>query len=230
MSLYSNYRLNDITIKLDRARFYPLDVMVSGVTGAGKSSTLNALFQRKLAQVGAGVEPETMEIDNYLMNERIRLWDTPGLGDGIVKDKIHSKKIITTLQKAYQHNDGLFGYVDLALIILDGSTREMGTTYRLLNEVLLPHISADRVMVVINQADVAMKGRHWCLKKNCPDPVLYEFLTEKALSIQQRILETSNLLISSPIFYSAEKQYNINGLFDFIIDHIPTQRRTLNLG
>lgn len=80
MSQYSHYRLDEITQKLNRARFYPLDVMVTGVTGAGKSSTLNALFQREVANVGTGCDPETMAVNHYQMNERVRLWDTPGWG------------------------------------------------------------------------------------------------------------------------------------------------------
>ena len=67
MSQYSHYRLDEITQKLNRARFYPLDVMVTGVTGAGKSSTLNALFQREVANVGTGCDPEnTKEVQATL--------------------------------------------------------------------------------------------------------------------------------------------------------------------
>lgn len=224
---YQNYRLDDISNRLNQARFHPLDVMITGVTGAGKSSTLNALFQRNVAKVGMGVEPETMAIDSYLMNDRIRLWDTPGLGDGIARDKIHAKKMIDLLAKTYHHDDGSFGFVDLALVVLDGGGRDMGTTYELLNQVLLPNIAPDRVMVVINQADIAMKGRNWCGQTNRPETTLQNFLADKALSIQQRVLEATGLQIKRPIFYSAEKRYNLNGFFDFIIEHIPAQRRTI---
>lgn len=43
----------------------PLDVMITGVTGAGKSTTLNTIFQKTVAKVGDGAAPETMELDAY---------------------------------------------------------------------------------------------------------------------------------------------------------------------
>ncbi len=95
--MYKNYRLQDIEKNLDLMGIRPLDVMVTGVTGAGKSTTLNTLFQKEVAKVGKGVEPETMELDSYSLSNYFRLWDTPGLGDGVQKDKEHSKKLIDLL-------------------------------------------------------------------------------------------------------------------------------------
>lgn len=49
---------------------YPLDVIITGVTRAGKSTTLNAFFQKTVAKVGDGVDPETMELDSYMLDEQ----------------------------------------------------------------------------------------------------------------------------------------------------------------
>lgn len=65
------YRINDIDRNLKIARFNPLDVLVIGGTGAGKSSTLNAMFEREISKVGRGCDPETMEISSYKLNENL---------------------------------------------------------------------------------------------------------------------------------------------------------------
>lgn len=229
MREYINYRTGDIDSKLRIARFRPLDVMVTGVTGAGKSTTLNSFFQKQVAKVGDGVAPETMELTSYQLNDVFRLWDTPGLGDGVEADKIHSKRLIDLLYKTYSLDNKTYGFIDMVVVIIEGSNRDMGTTYRLLNEVIVPNIQGDRILVVINQADVAMKGRNWDSNYNLPNETLKNFLEEKAVSIQKRVKEATGVSIRKPIYYSAENNYNIEKLFDFIIDNMPLQRRDLIL-
>lgn len=219
------YRTNDILSNLNRIKIRPLDVMVTGVTGAGKSTTLNAFFQSKVTKVADGVDPETMELDAYALNDYFRLWDTPGLGDGVHIDQIHKKKMIDLLYKTYSANDNTYGFIDMVLVIIEGANRDMGTTYTLLNEVIVPNIQRDRILVVINQADVAMKGRHWNHTTNTPDASLITFLDEQACSIQKRVREATGVSILKPVYYSAEYGWNIQVLFDFIIDHMPKERR-----
>lgn len=198
------YRKNDIDNNLVNAGFRPLDLMVTGVTGAGKSSTLNTLFKKIIAKVGDGVDPETMELNSYSLNDSFRLWDTPGLGDGIAIDKIHKKKIIDLLYKTYSIDENIYGFIDMVLVIIEGSNRDMGTTYQLLNEVVIPNIQSDRILVAINQADFAMKGRHWVQEKNVPDSELIAFLNNQADSIQKRVKEATGIKIIKPIYYSAK--------------------------
>lgn len=224
---YSTYREDDIARNLVIANFQPLDVMVTGVTGAGKSTTLNTFFQKEVAKVGTGVDPETMELDAYSLNDVIRFWDTPGLGDGLRADQIHSEKIVDLLYKTYTLDEQQHGFIDLVLIIIEGANRDMGTTYKLLNEVIVPNVQKDRILIAINQADVAMKGRHWLTAENKPDAKLKAFLEEQAVSIQKRVLEATGVEIVKPVYYSAEYNYNVNLLFDLIIDNMPGERRKL---
>lgn len=224
---FSTYRKSDIDKKLDKIQIHPLDVMVTGVTGAGKSTTLNAFFQKTVAKVGDGVDPETMELDSYMLNDLFRVWDTPGLGDGVDIDLIHKKKMIDLLYKTYTVNDMDYGFIDMVLIIIEGINRDMGTTYTLLNEVIVPNIQNDRIFVLINQADVAMKGRHWNYFSNTPDLQLLNFLDEQAYSIQKRVREATGISIMKPVYYSAEYGWNVQKVLDFIIDNMPTERRLL---
>lgn len=223
---YSQYRSSDIIHNLEQAGFRPLDVMVAGVTGAGKSTTLNSFFQRTVATVGNGVDPETMTVGDYSLNRYFRIWDTPGLGDGVEQDKIHKKKMIELLDKTWGNQ--LYKFIDLVLVIIEGANKDMGTTYTLLNEVIVPHIQRDRILVVINQADLAMKGRHWDPVTKQPDAQLLSYLNEQASSVRRRVREATGVDIYQPVYYSAEYGYNIEKLFDFIIDHMPHVRRSLS--
>ena len=224
---FSTYRSNDILKNLRIIGVKPLDIMGTGVTGAGKSTTLNSFFQKNVAKVGDGVDPETMELDSYRLNDFFRIWDTPGLGDGVEIDKIHKKKMLDLLYEKYSMKQGGFGFIDMAIIIIEGSNRDMGTTYTLLNEVIVPSIQKDRILVIINQADMAMKGYHWDYENNTPDDRLIDFLEEQAISIQKRVKEATGVEIIKPVYYSAEYNWNIKTVFDFIIDHMPRKRRII---
>ena len=129
----------------------------------------------------------------------------------------------------YYLDENRYGLVDLILVILDGSDRDMGTIYKLLNEVVVPNFQTDRILIAINQADVAMKGKHWDEEKNCPNAVLLEFLENKADSIQARIKEATGVQVTRPVYYSVEKEFHVNELLDMIIDHMPRERRKLAL-
>ena len=131
------YRADDIDRNLRAAKFRPLDVLVVGGTGAGKSSTINALFEKEVAKVGRTCDPETMHIGSMRLNEFLRFWDSPGLGDNINSDKRYSRNLVDLLYKDYYLDDNIYGLIDTVLVILEGSGRDMGTTYRLLNEVVV---------------------------------------------------------------------------------------------
>ena len=222
---FDTYRTTDINNNLNRIGIRPLDVMVTGVTGAGKSTTLNAFFQKTVARVGDGVDPETMELDAYALNDFFRVWDTPGLGDGVENDKIHKKKLIDLLYKTYSVDNQIYGFIDMVLVIIEGATRDMGSTYTLLNEVIVPNIQKNRILVAINQADIAMKGRYWNNITKLPDSELINFLNDKAISIKERVKEATSIDILTPVYYSAEYNWNVKAVFDFIINHMPSEKR-----
>lgn len=224
---FRTYRMGDMEARLRHMGVRPLDVMVTGVTGAGKSTTLNAFFQKTVAKVGDGVDPETMDLDAYMLNDWFRAWDTPGLGDGVEIDRVHKKKMTDLLYKTYSYENQTYGFIDLALVIVEGANRDMGTTYTLLNDVIVPNIQKDRILVLINQADMAMKGHHWDSVNRRPDTVLTAFLEEQAGSIQKRVKEATGIEIIKPVYYSAEYGWNVDKVFDLIVEHMPEQRRKL---
>ncbi|MCP3764579.1 50S ribosome-binding GTPase [Domibacillus sp. A3M-37] len=200
-----------------------INILITGATGSGKSSTINAIFDTEVAKVGYGVDPETMDIQKYELDNLI-LWDSPGLGDGKEADIRHSKNIINKLVEKDKEGKAL---IDLVLVILDGSSRDLGTSYQLINEVIIPNLpEKERILVAINQCDIAMKGKGWDNHGNVPEPVLNNFLDEKVDSVRRRIKEGTGVDIE-PIYYSAEKFYNISKLFSFIVKHTPKEKRAV---
>lgn len=139
------YRESDVERNLSIARFRPLDVLVIGGTGAGKSSTLNALFGREVSEVGRGCDPQTMQIGEYSFSDGMRFWDTPGLGDGMENDRRFSKNLIDKLYETYTLDNQKYGFIDNVLVILDGSGRDMGTAYRILNDIIVPNFQQKRI-------------------------------------------------------------------------------------
>lgn len=222
----SQYIKNDVNKKIDIIGTRPVDVMITGATGAGKSTTLNALIQRTAAKIGEGADPQTKDIKSYELNEFVRLWDTPGLGDGISEDKSHIQKITALLKKSYYTSNGnKYGFIDMVLIVADGSVRDMGTLLDLINTIK-PYISPRRILVAVNQADFAVKGgSHWDEKNALPDEYLKNFLIDKAFSVKRRIEESCGINVSMPVCYSAMYGYNVRGLLDILIDGIPSSRR-----
>lgn len=217
-----------------RLKEQKINIMVTGATGCGKSSTINALFDTDVTKVGVGVNPETMEIEKYELDNLV-LWDTPGLGDGREADNRHAKNIINKLLERDKDGNAL---IDLVLVILDGGSRNMGTDYELINNVIIPNLGPEkerRILVAINQADMAMKGRNWDYKKNEPDEQLKEFLDNKAASVRDRIYEATGLRVE-PIYYSAgymedggvqNRPYNLSKLLYYIVKATPSEKRAV---
>jgi len=224
-----SYRFQDIQNRIiERSLLRPVDVLFVGGTGTGKSSTLNALFGSEVAKVGGGVDPETKTISAYKIHDYLRFHDSAGLGDGKSADLTHSKNITAELLKPVSIDGAQYGFIDIVLVLLDGSLRDLGTTFRLLESIILKSIEPNRVIVAINQADLAMKGRYWNTVTNKPEKELSEFLDEKSISVINRLKEATGLKVAKPVCYSALYGYNIDALMDHIISHLPTGRRLLN--
>lgn len=225
---------NKLLKNVMRMKEQKINIMITGATGCGKSSTINALFDTEVAKVGVGVDPETMEIEKYELDNLI-LWDTPGLGDGKEADNRHAKNIIKKLSEVDNKGNAL---IDLVLVILDGSSRDLGTSYELINNVIIPNLGEDkenRILVAINQADMAMKGRNWDFKENKPNDKLKEFLEEKVRSVKNRIYEGTGVSVE-PIYYSAgykeegevqNRPYNLSKLLYYIVKATPANKRVV---
>lgn len=218
--------------KLLKARGQKINLMLVGATGSGKSSTINSLFNTSVAKVGVGVEPETAHIECYQM-ENLTIWDTPGLGDSVIKDGEYSNEIVKKLSETDE--DGTL-LIDLVVVVVDASSKDLNTTYDLINKILIPCMTKenkDRIIVAVNQADMAMKGTHWDFENNRPDAVLEEFLVDKCTSIKKRIFEATECEFDV-MYYCAgytdedgvqKPAYNLTKLLYKIMLSIPACKR-----
>lgn len=223
---------NERLSRLIKMRERKANIILVGSTGSGKSSTVNALFNMDVAKVGVGVDPETASITSYTL-DNLTIWDTPGLGDGVSNDKAYNEMLTRKLSEMDANGNPV---IDLVLVVLDASSKDLGTSYDLINNVIIPCLGEDkegRILIGLNQADVAMKGKHWDSEKNEPDEVLLDFLKKKAASVQKRIEEATGLVIR-PVYYCAGykedggeqcKPYNLTKLLYYIIKSIPKEKR-----
>ncbi|XP_015263605.1 PREDICTED: interferon-inducible GTPase 5-like [Gekko japonicus] len=84
--------------ELNLLKYSTLDIAITGVTGAGKSSFVNALRGIQDGEEGAaetGVTETTMEKQGYphCMFPNVTIWDLPGIGTTTFKAKEYLKKV-----------------------------------------------------------------------------------------------------------------------------------------
>ncbi|MBQ6972068.1 MAG: 50S ribosome-binding GTPase [Synergistaceae bacterium] len=210
----------------------------TGGTGVGKSSTINALFGREISRVGIHAEPETMEIKSYELNDKITLWDSPGLGDG-KKDPEHARKIVDLLRR--KDSSGAY-MIDLVLVLADAASRDLGTTYSLISDVIVPNLGdandkKTRIIAALNKCD-AVNPRHWDYTNSRPDAKLTAELDGRADTFRRRVKETTGVDVDT-MYYSAgykdddnaeqEKPYNLAKLLSLIVSHTPDKKRLVVL-
>lgn len=213
--------------QLDTLKNTRLNIFIAGAPGVGKSATINALFGDNVAKVGEGIEPETQSVQKYSADNLI-LWDSPGVEDGS-----HAQEIAAKL--AEKDADGNY-VIDLVLVILNAASRDLGSSYALINDVIIPNLGdgSGRLLVALNQCDLAMSGRNWDVQNNMPLPKLEQFLEEKAESVKNRILEATGVQ-TAPVYYSAgstlgeeaQPPYNLSKLLRLIVAATPQEKRAV---
>ncbi|MBZ8006534.1 50S ribosome-binding GTPase [Campylobacter sp. RM9334] len=234
---------NKLKLNIKKLANTKLNILITGGTGVGKSSTINSLFnmgdeyKQEFSEIGTTSKPQTMEIKKYEIGRNLVLWDSPGLGDGI-KDSEHIAKINKKLHEKDSKGNAL---IDLVLVIVDAKTRDLGTTYHLITNVIIPALgenAKDRILIALNKCDQALEGDFW-VKGDSPYPEeeLIKYLDESVKIISDRIYETTSVRIE-PIYYSSgksrngiqENPYNLGKLLDFIIDYTPSKKRAVFKG
>lgn len=212
-----------------------LNILFVGPTGSGKSSTINALFDIDSAKVGTSAYPQTKELLSYTKGE-LTIWDSPGLGDGVLEDEAHAKKIRQKLLELDEYKEPL---IDLVVLIISCSSRDLGSAYSLISKVIAPCLElGSRLIIALNKADLAIDGsfkQRWDKSSNTPSEASLKALHNIAVAIKQRVNESLGVDLQ-PIFYRAgrtdkngvqQKPYNVAKLQNYIISHTSLKKRRI---
>lgn len=212
---------NQLLANLVKFTSKELHILIVGGCGCGKSSTINALFNMEIAQVGYGVDAETQCVSVYKL-DNLYLHDSPGIGESPTADKKHIENIKTALRETDSDGNAV---IDVVLVIVDGSNRDMRSSFELINEVIIPNLQhKDRILIGINRCDLALDGKGWIEKYNYPNEELLQRLKEKTESVRRRIKEDTGVDVE-PIFYSALYKYNISKLLSYLVKSAPAKKR-----
>lgn len=199
------------------------NIMLVGGTGYGKSSTINALCNAPVAAVAAFEEPKTKVIQKYETDNMV-LWDTPGIGSSVEEDSKNLEALKNILREKDEAGNP---FIDQVVLVMDAGSRDMGTSFELLNDVIVPSLSdsrKDSILVALNRCD-AVKPRNWNYEANEPDEVLKQFLEEKAESVRARIAESIGIEVEVVYYCAGETEddeqgpaYNVDKLFAKLAD------------
>ncbi|WP_306197713.1 GTPase family protein [Campylobacter jejuni] len=215
-------------------------MLIVGGTGAGKSSTIKALFETEGynldIEINSSSKPVTQEIKEYQLSN-LTIYDGPGLGDGSENDSRHMEKIKNLLEK----NDGGKAKIDLVLVIVNVTTRDLESTYKTINEAIMPYMEEkERILIALNKCDKASDNPDitFDYKENKLSQELKEILEEKVKAIKERIKADTEIDVDV-IYYAAgyynedtkEKRpaYNLNKLLAYIVDKAPLKKRLVFL-
>lgn len=210
-----------------------VNVLVVGAAGVGKSSTINALIGEQASNVNTTGSTQSDEMLSFEYG-RLVFWDCPGYDIGGSVDYDVTKLLMDKLTEDDEGNM----LIDLVLVIMDGSSRDHSYSYRLIKQIILPMFGEtyhDRLLVALNQCDMALKGRHWNQAENIPDDVLKDHL-EKTVQIISEKLNKDMGIDVKPVYYSAgyfdgntePEPFNIHVLTDYILSNIPDVKRKIS--
>lgn len=186
-----------------------LNILVVGATGVGKSSTIAALFKngKGLVEIGTSSKPQTQDIEKFDISNNITLWDSPGLGEGEDKDRKHTENIIAKLQEKDENGNAL---IDLVLVILDATNKDLETAYKLINKVIIPNMpNKDRILIALNKCDCVIDRVDFVENNRKLTDEQMQYLDSKVNDIRERVKKDTGVDVE-PIYYSAGLKKNDN--------------------
>jgi uncharacterized protein len=194
---------------------------VVGISGVGKSSTLNAMFGTRLPishTTACTKAISTTDLQLVLQKgeasgEKVQLQivDAPGLGESINTDPAYIQMYQEHLERC-----------DVVVWIFSARNRALALdqTYLKLFSKFLP-----KIVFAVNQCDSLIEGG-WNEKTNLPTDALKLLIEEVVEDRQQKLSEVTGIrpLVTA---YSAQHGFRLQKLFRNLIERLPAERRWL---
>lgn len=200
----------------------PPTIGLIGVSGVGKSSTINAMFKTSLLvshTVAGTKEFDTQKISLDFRNKAsldakldLQVIDAPGLGEDVALDPKYLDMYREHLPKC-----------DVILWVLSARNRAVALDQGYLKEL---HEFHDKIVFGINQTDI-VHPMNW--SKTSPIPSIemeknIEEITKDRIEKLSSVLPGKEIKIMA---YSASYGWNLEQLFQMLINTIPTDRKWL---
>ncbi|WP_439660585.1 GTPase family protein [Lentzea sp. HUAS TT2] len=203
----------------------PPTIALIGLTGVGKSSTINALFNsgvnvshhRPCTQTAQAIEGDLYEYTSR--RGTIVVYDMPGLGENLAADERHYATYCQTLPN-----------VDVAIWVIEAPSRTISpieVALRRLRRHCGPEV-VDKIVFAANKIDRIHPGESaWIKQANMPS--LEQKETTELYS--NFLFESLGSEVSRPkdsiVCYSATRRYNLEVLMEQVGAHAPDDRAWL---
>lgn len=197
----------------------PPSICVIGLSGVGKSSTVNAMFgsKRTVSSTVRGTtrfSSSTFEVVSHRMEGAslkctFRIYDAPGLGEDKSLDENYLARYREHLPKC-----------DIALWVLAARNRALALDQEYLERLskVLPHL-----VIGINQADL-VDPLDWNEAINMPSKAQSEAIKAIEADRHAKLSRFAKGECAS-VTYSAKKYYNLQALFAACVKSAPEKRR-----
>lgn len=212
----------------------PLNILIIGGTGVGKSSTINAIYGENRVKIGTNPNPQTQEIEQCKISKNITLYDSPGLGETKDKDTAHRRKIDALLSETDSNG---FAKIDLVLVVVNATVKGLGEEYQMIDYLIKKLGDTKRILIALNKCDCVVSERYFDRANNKLGKEQEEYLAKQVADLRKRIKESTGLELTENdvVCYSAgfydentqkqDEPYNIMRLEESIISKLPKQKR-----
>ena len=200
-------------------RLRPPTIGLIGLSGVGKSSTINAMFGTSLPVsattrgttrfIASDIEIKARELFGQSAQATLRVLDAPGLGEDVDLDKKYLDYYRRHLKKC-----------DAVIWVLAGRNRALALDQRYLKTLRdrLPNL-----VLGVNQSDF-IDPLDWNARTNMPSASQRENIATILTDRQERLAR----LFGQPVpvvAYSAVRYYGLYDLFNACIDQVSPNRR-----